>query len=487
MYEQDLQAEPATGASATQRDRLFISHAYPEDNEFARWLALQLANEGYPVWSDLTNLLGGEIIWDDVQRTIKEKAAKVIFVHSRHSNQRDGTLQEIHLAKAVIRSEGLENFIIPLRIDPLLQDEIAIQLQRIAPIDFHQSWAEGLAQLLKKLEDDRVPRDAKFNPQTVSIWWRKQFSADYGVLEETEEVLSNWYPITDLPETINLHSLQRTAQRTAIGKIGVATDLPYPAVQDGLILLSFAGAEDFAGKLGDDLTITSTRVKPIKELLEGENRREFKKHLAQLLREAWEKMIKARGLPQYTFANKAQCGYFTSGMVAKDTLYFTGVNGEKAHRSVVGYKSVPGPVPKESVKRYWHFGIQGKLIQYPIRAYVMKPHVLFSSDGKEIWTSKPRLARARRNQCNNWWNDEWRDRITATITWLAGGEAHLKVPLGSDVFLEVQKCPLLFESPVSYLTSDEELHIREEEAALPDYEYEEDLYGSDAEETAGEG
>lgn len=226
MYEQDLQAEPTADTSAIQRDRLFISHAYPEDNEFARWLALQLANAGYPVWCDLTNLLGGEIIWDDVQRTIKEKAAKVIFVHSHHSNQRDGTLQEIHLAKAVIRSEGLENFIIPLRIDPLDQDEIAIQLQRIAPIDFHQSWAEGLAQLLKKLEDDRVPRDANFNPQTVSTWWRKQFSADYGILEETEAVLSNWYPISDLPETINLHSLQRAARRTAIGRVGVAADLP---------------------------------------------------------------------------------------------------------------------------------------------------------------------------------------------------------------------------------------------------------------------
>ncbi|HQQ74916.1 MAG TPA: toll/interleukin-1 receptor domain-containing protein [Pseudomonadales bacterium] len=194
MYDQPFQTQPTASIAATQRDRLFISHAYPEDNEFARWLALQLANAGYPVWCDLTNLLGGEIIWDDVQRIIKEKAAKVIFVHSRHSNQRDGTLQEIHFAKAVVRSEGLKNFIIPLRIDPLVQDEIAIQLQRIAPIDFHRSWAEGLAQLLKKFEDDRVPRDANFNPQAVSTWWRKQFSADYGVVAETEEVLSNWYP-----------------------------------------------------------------------------------------------------------------------------------------------------------------------------------------------------------------------------------------------------------------------------------------------------
>lgn len=43
----------------SQRDTVFISHAYPEDNQFTLWLALRLAREGYPVWCDLTKLLGG--------------------------------------------------------------------------------------------------------------------------------------------------------------------------------------------------------------------------------------------------------------------------------------------------------------------------------------------------------------------------------------------------------------------------------------------
>ncbi|HET6179083.1 MAG TPA: hypothetical protein VFE61_19295 [Candidatus Sulfotelmatobacter sp.] len=44
------------------RDTLLLSHANPEDNEFTLWLALQLANDGYRVWCDLTKLLGGEVI-----------------------------------------------------------------------------------------------------------------------------------------------------------------------------------------------------------------------------------------------------------------------------------------------------------------------------------------------------------------------------------------------------------------------------------------
>jgi hypothetical protein len=53
------------------RDTLLLSHANPEDNEFTLWLALQLANEGYRVWCDLTKLLGGEVFWDNIEEVIK--------------------------------------------------------------------------------------------------------------------------------------------------------------------------------------------------------------------------------------------------------------------------------------------------------------------------------------------------------------------------------------------------------------------------------
>ena len=71
------------GNESSVRDMLFISHANPEDNEFARWITLQLAREGYPVWCDLTKLLGGEAFWDDIQDAIKNRtitnSAKTTF------------------------------------------------------------------------------------------------------------------------------------------------------------------------------------------------------------------------------------------------------------------------------------------------------------------------------------------------------------------------------------------------------------------------
>ena len=87
-----------TAPTNVQRDTILLSHANPEDNEFTLWLALQLANEGYKVWCDLTKLLGGEVFWDDIEAVLRQSAVKVLYVLSRSSNAKDGPLRELHLA-----------------------------------------------------------------------------------------------------------------------------------------------------------------------------------------------------------------------------------------------------------------------------------------------------------------------------------------------------------------------------------------------------
>src|SRR5690606_32658945 len=79
------------------RDMLFVGHANPEDNEIARWLALRLATEGYPVWCDLTKLLGGEAFWSDIESAIRERTSKYLLVLSRTSNAKPGVLNELSL------------------------------------------------------------------------------------------------------------------------------------------------------------------------------------------------------------------------------------------------------------------------------------------------------------------------------------------------------------------------------------------------------
>src|ERR1051326_2669695 len=95
-------------------DTVMISHANPEDNEFALWLALQLARDGYKVWSDVTKLLGGEQFWADIEEVIRQKAVKVIYVLSKVSNESGrGFRKELHLADSVGRQLKDKRFLIP--------------------------------------------------------------------------------------------------------------------------------------------------------------------------------------------------------------------------------------------------------------------------------------------------------------------------------------------------------------------------------------
>src|SRR2546430_17564453 len=96
----------------SQRDMLFVSHANPEDNEFTQWLSLQLAKCGYPVWCDLTKLLGGETFWTDVEQALGTRTVKFLYVLSKTSNAKDGPLSTLPNRAHVKRNENLHDFFI---------------------------------------------------------------------------------------------------------------------------------------------------------------------------------------------------------------------------------------------------------------------------------------------------------------------------------------------------------------------------------------
>ena len=81
-----------------ERRLVFISHANPEDNEFASWLGTRLTAAGHEVWTDVLNLIGGEAFWRDIGDTIREEAAVVIVALSQASYRKDGVLDEIALS-----------------------------------------------------------------------------------------------------------------------------------------------------------------------------------------------------------------------------------------------------------------------------------------------------------------------------------------------------------------------------------------------------
>jgi hypothetical protein len=76
----------ALADSATPiRRTVLITHANPEDNLFARWLASRLMAAGYEVWVDVRSLKGGDDFWDVIETQLRRHAIKQIVLISQCS------------------------------------------------------------------------------------------------------------------------------------------------------------------------------------------------------------------------------------------------------------------------------------------------------------------------------------------------------------------------------------------------------------------
>ena len=243
------------------RNLVFISHANPEDNQFCRWLSLRLAREGYPVWLDLRHLLGGEDFWNEIEAAIRHRAVKVLYVLSRTSNTKPGVLKELALAQTVAKVDNFHDFVVPLKIDNIPFSDLNIEVHRLNAIPFEASSARGFQQLVLKLEQDGVQKDANFTPDAVTTWWRAQFSADSGVAAVPEECLSNWFEITRMPEKLFCHEGKLRLDTNTKGTQSTV----YPTVEHGGRWLSFADA----AHLAPSFDIRWTREFATDDVLEG--------------------------------------------------------------------------------------------------------------------------------------------------------------------------------------------------------------------------
>ena len=171
------------------RDTIFISHATPQDNEFSIWMASRLEMLGYNTWIDKEGLLGGERFWPTIQKAI-ENSVKVLFVYSRNIVTKDGVLKqgienEIEYAKSIASQHGLQDFVIPLHIDESPYN-LAIGLPNINHIPFNVNSADGLKQLLKKLEKDAVPKKSMNIESTFSEWYENEYISNCSIISKTE-------------------------------------------------------------------------------------------------------------------------------------------------------------------------------------------------------------------------------------------------------------------------------------------------------------
>lgn len=387
------------------RPLVFLSHANPEDNEFTKWLAGQLSISGYEVWSDVTKLVGGEEFWSDIETTIRNRAGAVVVVLSKVAQRKAGVLDEIDLAVRVERSSGLKGFVVPVRVDDLAFGDVRANLARKNIIDFYQNWATGLHALLLALEKARVPRSQRGLIAAGAAAAQRERGA---VTNQTETILTNWMPITSLPPQITFWDIG--GPMDALSAVAASLDSPW---QRHLRLIATFGTDGEAPVEAAGIVATPSYSVNVEELREHGSKeppiaRAIGRNLIlNLMRQAWDRDMAARGLVSHSNASGALIWFPPQGRWPSDRGSFKDNLGKVRYRALVGWS--------DKRKVYWHAGIDAKPVLGDFPKFILRQHVIFTEDGRTPLQSTTRMHSLRRSFCRSWWNDRWRDLLTAYV------------------------------------------------------------------------
>jgi len=420
------------------RNMIFLSHAW-EDFEFTKWLALQLAKEGYGVWCDVTKLLGGENWPNEINNALQDRTRKFLFVLSRSSNRKPDPLGELETARKVMKREQITNFIVPLKIDDISRDEIDYRLQEIQSISFDFSWADGLSDLLKLLREETIPNHPSFSPSAVNEWWKRHGTDACKIIQFPEKLYSNRFPILSYPESIYAHFVNEEPR--------LYGHIEYPIVPFKEHILSFADAEDLQKEDGVKSSILDSRPISIDNFLAGTDQLmedPLTAHycFTRLLNQAFMKGVQSKGLRSFELA-RGYCHYFHEEILSEGRIKFTNA-GELDSRIKLW-----GKFKDEN----WYWAVRVRTEKQTILHYALHAHILVR--GKSGVRAAPKGA------YKSWRNDKWRDKLKASIVHLAEDGPDVRLKVGANGEVRICKDPIPYISPLSYEEPREQVNANE--------------------------
>jgi hypothetical protein len=419
------------------RQKLFISHANPEDNAFATWLYFKLVGMGYDVWCEIKTLKAGEYFWDKIEDLIRNETVKFLFVSSASSaSKRGGVSDEFEFARTIAKDENLDRFVYVLKIDDTPHNA-RIGQHRINHIDFSNSWADGLRQLAKELAEERVPKkDLSFDE--VNTLWRSLTQGKEQLIQSEEVYSSNRFPVIKMPEVLYAHAF-----KGIIPKETKIWEYPYPVSFYKEYTITFAGCRDFEMafpstiryKEGESLAI------PTLEILDGSYSTSFisnqdaQNKLRFLLNDSFYSQLKRSGLYRYKMANKKTAFWYPLDALDKNKA---------------------GGVQMVGVQKalHWHYAVSGSFALTPEPTLLVSSHIAFTEDGKNLVKSDSRQHKARRKQGRQWWNKQWREKIHGFLVPLLDDDDNFQITVGDRKRVIVSSESVQFVSPVGYVDPD---------------------------------
>ncbi|MBX2980931.1 MAG: toll/interleukin-1 receptor domain-containing protein [Flavobacteriales bacterium] len=418
------------------RDVIFISHANPEDNYFASWLASKLQVLGYSPWVDVKSIKPGEYFDREYEDIILNRAIKFLAVVSSNylakvrSND-TGVMNELLAARTI---KNLDPFIVPLRLDNSSYADFPTGLRGRLAIDFSNNWATGINELLLALSDQGTPKTSG-QPEQAAIFWHKAHTA--GDIETTQPELhyTNWFPL-HAPATVYAHRITET------DKTGLRTQ-PFTYIEEGPYVISFASAS----ALGPEVEIRSTReftwdefrqsatiaLDPLFELIDPA------KKLVKLINKTIHRHLLQQRLSRIEYASRKSIYFYPYTRENFKPVDLRLISSSR--RSLLGRTS----------GFTWHFAISHNAILFPSPHVRIGYHLVFTdSQGRQI--PKEQQATLRRSVPSSWFNRKWLEMLIAMMYKISGSndEAMIRIPVAPGQSLDIDVLPIAALSDVGY-------------------------------------
>lgn len=420
------------------KNLVFISHASPEDNNVAAWLAAKLKLAGYETWVDIKNLKTGDSFWPEIENKIRNESVRFIMLITSNYIRKakipqTGVRKEIACANAV---RDIERFIYPVRFDKSEFSEFAIDFIDLNTNDFFENWAIGLNKLLDEFREDEIPRKNELiNPLSV---WHLSRDIETSPINKKEKYYSNWLDI-ELPEKIFVHIPKSF-------KFNNLSDLPFVFIRNGNMILCFSDGLEYEEKFIASFEYKLEDFYSSEEIIIDENNRikDPTTRLISLLNKVMKNFLSFRKLSKYKLSGRKEAYYFP---------YHNNNNNNFINLSHLGRtrKKIVG-VQRNII---WQYAISVAASLNPIPHFKLFNHLIFSDiEGKPL--SKNEQVTYRRNIPSDWYNRDWLDLLLAFITKLKDNtddnQINLREVSGSNIYISTT--PILFFSNVGYNESE---------------------------------
>jgi hypothetical protein len=433
-----------------QRDTIFISHANPEDDYYATWLASKLKLLGYKVWIDLDNLSAGDSFNTVIKPIIKNQAKIFIALTTinytkKTDNQNSGVSRELNCAATINTNELGHNFIMPVRFDNIDYNDFPYHYIGWNGINFNGNWQQGLIDITNELEKINIKK-IKSEDDINTIWF-KAIKAQNKPIKKIESYFSNWFGF-ELPEKIYIIN-PLSIDKETINKI------PYPLTLEANQIITFTTKET----IEKYIVIKDFRQFSTQEFLTNEDLlinsdftlKEPRKKLIRLLNNTFHLHLRKKGLICWLRGKKSRVKvfYFRSNEQNKQ-VSLKRYNKPRGRRILTGQTTEEINEKKQSVN--WSFSIIPSADIEPQPHFKISYGIVFSDENYRRF-EKAIHHKLRRSVPSDWFNRKWFETLLAAMLKVSNSleSEYIEIDIDENKFLRINNEPFNGISNFGYI------------------------------------